>query len=185
MNNCIGIEPKLEPAIHILYLLSRIVAPVNFPTLIDLALPADSENCLVCQTISVMDYLAYADALDELINIGYVLCEDELYSITERGTERSENVEHIIPDAVREKSEDKLRKLDTRLCMDVHVNSEVLTRPDGAVVLRLSIDSEGDALLSLEISAPSTYDAELLGAYYRSRPECIYPNFLQMKESHY
>ena len=68
------IHDKLDIKFLILYLMARVVAPIDFPTLTDLTM---------CD--GGVDYFEFAEAVNELVETGHLVLEDDRYAITEKG----------------------------------------------------------------------------------------------------
>ena len=68
------IHDKLDIKFLILYLMARVVAPIDFPTLTDLTM---------CD--GGVDYFEFAEAVNELVETGHLVLEGGRYAITDGG----------------------------------------------------------------------------------------------------
>jgi hypothetical protein len=163
------IHDKLDIKFLILYLMSRIAAPIDFATLTELALCDDG-----------IDYFDYAECVAELVSTGHLQLEDLHYSITEKGERNGSICESSLPYTIRIKCDKSLSKLNAVLRRNAQVRLEVLPRSDGFHTLRLILDDEGGNLLTLELLTVSSEQAEQLGKKFREHPELIYNGIIDL-----
>ena len=86
------IHDKLEIKFLILYLMARVAAPIDFPTLTDLTMCDDG-----------IDYFEFAEAAAELVESGHLTLENDRYSITDKGRENGAACESSLPYTVKRK----------------------------------------------------------------------------------
>lgn len=163
------IHDKLEIKMLILYILSRTAAPINFAALTELTLCDDG-----------IDYFDFAECVAELLSTDHILQEETHYSITEKGKRNGAACEGGLPYTVKLKCDANLAKLNAELRRNAQIRAEVLPREDGFYTLRLILDDENSNLFTLELLTVSTEQAEQLGARFRSQPELIYNQILQL-----
>lgn len=163
------IHDKLEIKFLILYIMSRVVAPIDMPTLADLTLCDEG-----------VDYFGFAEAAANLVDTGHLLLEDDRYSITEKGLKNGAICESSLPYSVRVKCDKNVAKLNNRLRRDAQVRSECLPRPDGTFTLRLSLDDEHGNLLTLELLSASEHQSDRVAEQFRAHPEQIYNGILDV-----
>ncbi len=161
------IHGKLEIKMLVLYLMTRVEAPIDFSKVTDLTLCDDG-----------IDYFDFAEALDELVRTDHLTLEEDLYAITEKGLRNGEAFETTLPFTVRQKCDENLQALNAALRFDAQVRAEILSRADGFFTLRLSLDDNDGNLLTVELFAPSEQQAKLLGERFRSRPDRFYHGLL-------
>lgn len=161
------IRDKLEIKFLILYLLTRVAAPIDFSGLTDLALCDEG-----------IDYFEYAEAVSELLETGHLTLEGGRYAVTEKGRRNGAACETSLPYSVRVKCDRNLVKVNHLLRRGAQVRAEVLSRADGAFTLRLALDDETDNLLSLELLVATEAQAELLAERFRTYPEKVYQSVL-------
>lgn len=80
------IHDKLDIKFLILYIMSRVAAPIDMPTLADLTMCDEG-----------VDYFDFAEAAAELVSTEHLLLEDERYSITEKGRKNGAICESSLP----------------------------------------------------------------------------------------
>ena len=163
------IHDKLDIKFLILYIMTRLVSPIDFATLTELVLCDDG-----------IDYFDYAECVAELVSTEHLKLEHKLYSITEKGQRNGSICESSLPYSVRMKCNKSLTKLNAVLRRNAQVRAEVLERPDGFYTLQLILDDEGGNLLTLELLTVSTEQAEQIGDRFRAQPELIYNGILNL-----
>jgi len=163
------IHDKLDIKFLVLYLMSRIVSPIDFAALTELALCDDG-----------IDYFDYAECVAELVSTGHLQLEDMRYSITDKGQRNGSICESSLPYSVRLKCDKSLSKLNAVLRRNAQVRMEVLQRTDGFYTLRMILDDEGGNLLTLELLTVSSEQAEALGERFRDQPELIYNGIIDL-----
>lgn len=163
------IHDKLEIKFLILYIMSRVAAPIDLPTLADLALCDEG-----------VDYFEFAEAVHELVETQHLTLTDQRYAITDKGRKNGGICEDSLPYSVRVKCERSLSRLNSQLRRDAQVRAEARPRPDGSFTLHLSLDDEQDNLLTLELLAGSRDQADLLAQHFKSHPEQIYNRILDV-----
>ena len=163
------IHDKLDTKFLILYIMARVAAPIDFPTLTDLTMIDEG-----------VDYFEFAEAVSELVETGHLTHQLDLYAITDKGRKNGSVCETSLPYSVRTKCSGKLAKLNAVLRRDAQVRTEVIAREDGTDMLRLALNDDTGNLLTLELFCPSREQAENLAAGFRSRPEHIYNGILDL-----
>ncbi len=163
------IHDKLDVKLLVLYILSRAAGPVDRDTLIDLTMVDDG-----------VDYFTFMEVLSELEDSGHLTLAEERYAITDKGHKNSAVCESSLPYSVKRKAMRKLAGVNAALRRDAQVRSEVISRPDGSYTLRLTLDDEDANLLTVELLAPSSEQAEQLGENFRKRPEQVYNGILDV-----
>lgn len=161
------IHDKLDIKLLVLYLMSRVVAPIDFAALTELALCDDG-----------IDYFDYAECVAELVTSEHLNQDDKYYSITEKGERNSNICESAVPYTIRLKCDKAVTKVNAQLRRNEQVRSEVEAREDGFYTLRLMLDDESANLLTLELLTVSEQKAEQIGSRFREQPELIYNGIL-------
>ena len=99
------IHEKLDIKLLILFILSRLPAPVDRGTL--------DELCQQCD--DGVGYFDYSDCLGELIATGHVVGEDEEYAATEKGKRDGREVESSLPYSVRARALKLIAPVEERM----------------------------------------------------------------------
>lgn len=162
------IHDKLDIKFLVLYLMSRVAAPVDLPTLAELSFCDDG-----------VTYFDFAESLGELVDTGHLTLTDNRYAITEKGERNSRICESSLAFSVRQKCDRNLAKVNAVLRRNAQVRSEMLSREDGGVTLRLILDDDKGNLMTLDLLTVSQEQAAHLGDKFRAEPERFYERILQ------
>lgn len=161
------IHDKLDIKLLILYILSRVTAPIDLPTLTDLAL---------CD--AGVDYFLFAESVSELVESGHLTLENDVYAITEKGRSHGEITESSLPYSVRLKCDRALSQLNKQLRRNAQVRSRLLPREDGAYTLQLALDDNEGSLFSLELLVATEEQGKHISGRFQAAPDKIYNDIL-------
>lgn len=161
------IHDKLDIKFLVLYLMARTAAPIDFPTLTDLAMCDEG-----------VDYFQFAEAVSELVETGHLSLEEDLYAITEKGRRNGAACESSLPYSVKRRCNTGLSRLNGVLRRNAQVRGESAPRPDGGFTVRLTLDDDGGSLLALELFSPTQEQAGRLIDGFKARPERVYNEVL-------
>lgn len=161
------IHDKLDIKLLLLYLLARVEAPIDLPTLTDLAL---------CD--AGVDYFLFAEAVSELVESGHLTRENDAYAITEKGRRHGEVTESSLPCSVRLKCDRALSRLNEQLRRSAQVRSALLPREDGLYTLRLALDDNDGSLFSLELLVAAEEQGKHISDRFQAAPDQIYNEIL-------
>ena len=163
------IHDKLDIKFLILYIMTRVIAPIDLPTLADLAMCDEG-----------VDYFDFAEAVAELVHTEHLTLDDHKYAITDKGRKNGAICESSLPYSIRVKCEKSVSRLNGRLRREAQVRTELAPRPDGFFTLRLSLDDEHGNLLTLELLTASEYQSKRLSEQFRAHPDQIYNGILDV-----
>lgn len=163
------IHGKLDIRMLILFLMSRVIAPVDLPTLTDLAL---------CD--AGVDYFSFADSLCELVDSGHLLLENDLYSITDKGRQHSTITESSLPYSVRLKAEKALSEVNAKLRRAAQIRSTMEKREDGLFTVRLALDDNESNLFSLSLLAGDEGHCRQIMERFQAAPDHVYNDILSV-----
>ena len=169
MNRPGFIRDKLDVKFLVLYLMARLAAPVDFPTLTDLSFCDNGVN-----------YFTFAEAVAELVKTGHLTLEDGRYAITEKGMRNGAVCEGALPFSLRRKCDRNLAEANAVLRRDAQVRTQLLPRPEGGVTLRMILDDEKSNLMTLDILTVSEEQAGQLAARFQAQPETLYRGILRV-----
>lgn len=161
------IHDKLDIKLLILYIMARVMAPIDLPTLTDLAL---------CD--GGVDYFLFAESVSELVSSGHLAQDGERYHITEKGRTHSEMTESSLPYSVRLKCGKALAGLNGRLRRAAQVRAQISPREDGAFDLELALDDNDGNLFTLTLLVAGEAQAKHLAQRFQAAPEHIYNDIL-------
>lgn len=157
------IHGKLDIKLLILYILSHAAAPLDFPTLTDLAMCDPG-----------VDYFLFAEAAAELVDSGHVSAEGGCYAATEKGRRNSADSGSSLSPVVRQRCDRRLEALNARLRRDGQVRAQVEPAGEGEFILRLWLDDERGNLLTLSLLTASEEECSRMAERFRARPEKVY-----------
>ena len=161
------IHDKLDIKFLVLYIMSRVAAPIELPVLADLAMCDDG-----------VDYFDFAEATAELVASEHLLLTDGLYEITDKGRKNGAICESSLPYSIRIKCDKRVAKLNGRIRRNAQVRSELISRENGSYTLRLALDDEDGNLLTVELLTASETQGERLAEQFKAHPEQIYNGVL-------
>jgi hypothetical protein len=156
------IHEKLDIKLLILYILSRLSAPVDRGTL--------DELCQQCD--EGIGYFDYSDCLGELMQTGHIVCDDEEYAITARGLNDSAETESRLPYSVRSRAMKLIAPVEERLARAAKVRTEIAKEKDGFRV-RLAMSDDRGELLSMSLLCEDEEQAKAAKRGFRRSAEQI------------
>lgn len=163
------IHDKLEIKFLILYITARVIEPIPFDTVWDLAMCDEG-----------VDYFDFAEAVAELVDTDHLTRADDRYAITEKGKRNGGICESSLPYSVRVKCDKNVARLNGQLRRDAQVRAERILRDDGTYTLRLALDDEHGNLLTLELLAATEQQANRLADQFKTHPEQVYNGVLDV-----
>lgn len=161
------ITNKLEIKFLILYIMSRILEPVPFETVQELAM---------CD--GGVDYFDFSECLDNLVQTGHLMLSDGLYAITDKGRRNGSVCESSLPYSVRIEAEQKLAQCNEQLRRRALVKTSVRPRDRGGYEVTLALSDELDELMELRLLATRQDMALELQKRFRENAEGIYAKLL-------
>ncbi len=161
------ISDKLEIKFLILYIASRLVEPVPFEVLQDLAM---------CD--SGVDYFGFSECLADLVRTEHMARSEDLYAITDKGRRNSGICETSLPYSVRMQAERKLAQCNEQLKRRALVGASIQPREKGGYEVTLSLSDELDELMTLRLLITRQDMALDLQNRFRAHAEEIYSKIL-------
>lgn len=162
------IHDKLDIKFLILYIMTRVAAPIDLATLTDL-----------CFCDVGVDYFDFSEAVPELVETGHLTLEDGQYNITDKGRENSAACESSLSYSIKQRCDDNLTRVNARLLRLAQVYTQVTPREDGGFTVTLRLSDESGTLLTLTLFSPTEEQARHLTAGFQEKPEQIYNGLLQ------
>ena len=163
------IHEKLDIKLLILFILSRLPAPVDRGTL--------DELCQSCD--NGVGYFDYSDCLAELIATGHVVGEDEEYSATDKGKRDGSTVESSLPFSVRSRALTLIAPDEERLARAAMIRAESSVGADGCRVSLGMSDGKGE-IISLELLCSGEEQAKRIKKNFRRGAEGYYTKIVSM-----
>ena len=164
------IHSKLDIKLLILYILTRVVDPIDFDTLTDLVMCDDG-----------VDYFQYAEALSELVDSGHLVLEEDHYFPTDKGRRNSADAESSLSPVIRQRCDRRLAPLNAALKRKTQVRSYVEPSSDGTFYkVHLMLNDETDNLFTLSLLAATQGEGEDIANRFNKYPERIYNQVLNI-----
>lgn len=155
------IRKPLDVKLLVLYIMSRVAAPISFDALTELVMS--------CEAI---DYFLFAQEVGDLVASGHLaLGDDGLYTVTERGRTNSGIMEDSISSPIRGKANRALADLNAALRRDAQVTAQVVEESEGRCRVELGLADDAGSLFSLSLEAPSKELGEKIVRHYHDAPE--------------
>lgn len=155
------IHDPLDIKLLVLYVMSRVDAPVDFSTLTALALQDDG-----------MDYFLFAQTVEELVSSGHLfLADDGLYSITEKGRDNSAVMENSLPSVVRGRCNRAISLHNNALRQEAQLIARVDTLEEGRCQLTLGLSDDAGPLLHLTLAVPDQARGQQAADRFREAPD--------------
>ena len=161
------ISDKLEIKFLILYISSRLVEPVPFEVLQDLAM---------CD--GGVDYFGFSECLADLVRTEHLVHTHGLYAITAKGRRNSGICETSLPYSVRMQAEQKLAQCNEQLKRRALVGAAVKPRDKRGYEVTLTLNDELDELMELRLLVTRQDMALELQKRFREHAEEIYGKIL-------
>ena len=159
------IQDKLEIKFLILYIASRLIEPVPFEAMQELAMIDDG-----------VDFFDFSECMSNLVSSAHLtLSEDGLYAITEKGLRNGQICETSLPYSVRLAADKNLTVFNQKLRRRAQIRSEITPRPNGTYTVSLAFCDEQDSpLLKMELMVPKEVMAKDLAARFQKNTEQLY-----------
>ena len=166
------ISDKLEIKFLILYIAARLIEPVPFEMLQDLAMCDEG-----------VDYFDFSQCLADLVRTEHLTCQNDLYAITAKGRENSKICESSLPYSVRMHCDDNLVKLNAVLRRAALVQTDLTPNGDGTCQARLYLADDSGPLMELKVLYPSLDQGQDLIRRFQEAPEALYHQIMGLLAS--
>lgn len=158
------IHDKLEIKFLILYIAARVIEPVPFDTMLDLAMCDEG-----------VDYFDFSECLRDLVKTEHLTVSDSgFYAITEKGERNSRICESSLPYSVRLKCDQNIGECNRLLRRKSQVRASFEKRPNGTYSVNLSLRDDMGSLMDLKLMVIREDLANLLVERFRQTPERTY-----------
>ena len=163
------ISDSLEIKFLILYIAARVIEPVPFEVLQDLAM---------CD--GGVDYFDFSAWLADLVRTESLSLHDGLYAITKKGRDNSAICESSLPYSVRMQVEKNIAQHNQRLRRNALVTASTTPREKGGYTLTLSLSDELDNVMHLELLVTKEDMAKELEKRFKKNAEVIYGRLINL-----
>ncbi len=162
------IHDKLEIKFLILYIAARVMEPIPFDTVLELAMCDDG-----------VDYFDFSECLSDLVKTEHLsLDSNGLYAITDKGLRNSQICESSLPYSVRLRCDKNIEDCNRKLRRKSQVKASYSKRPNGTYSVNLSLDDDMGSVLNLELMAVREDMASMLVERFRQSPEKVYSDII-------
>ena len=161
------IRDKLEIKFLILYIMARVGEGVPLAELQELTMCDDG-----------IDYFAFAECLNDLVETEHLNFSEDRYCITPKGLRNSEICESSLPYSVRIRADKNLTEYRKVLVRRQQVYSGVTERENGTYTVTLRLRDEIDSVMELELMVATEEMAADLAQRFSKNPEQVYAAML-------
>ena len=163
------ISDNLEIKFLILYIAARVIEPVPFEVLQDLAM---------CD--AGVDYFDFSACLADLVRTEHLSLEGERYAITKKGRDNSAICESSLPYSVRMQVERNIAQYNQRLRRNALVTASTAPRRKGGYTVTLSLSDELDNVMRLELLVTKEEMARELEKRFKQNAEVFYGKLINL-----
>lgn len=163
------IHDKLQIKFLILYVMSRVDAPIPMPTVQEITMIDPG-----------IDYFSFAECLNDLVKTEHLnLTADDLYWITPKGVKNSAICESSLPYTVRLKADEVVAACNKDLKRQSQVKSRVTQKEDGTFSVELSLDDDVANVMRLQMTVADEAMAKDLADRFKRNPEKVYSQLIK------
>ena len=171
MDGSLGfIRSEMDLKVLILFILSRLPAPVSRDELTDVTLLCDS----------AIGYFEFSECLADLVRTDHVSVENDSYSITEKGRVNGKATESSLPYSVRIRAEKASRTLSNVLQREAMISASHEMRRRGGFTVKLSMSDGVGTIISMEILAGDDKQSTTIEKNFRKNAESIYSKIISL-----
>lgn len=164
------IQDKLEIKFLILYIAARIIEPIPFDLVLDLAMCDEG-----------VDYFDFSECLRDLVKTEHLtVSSDGMYTITEKGMRNSQICESSLPYSVRLRCDKNISECNRKLRRKSQVRASCEKRPNGTYTVRLSLNDDMGSLMDLKLMTVREDMANILAERFRQAPERTYSEIMNV-----
>ena len=162
------IHDMLDVKILILYVMDRVMYPVDAQTIYEL-----------CYQDDCLSYFDVVQAIPQMVASGHLLQqEDGSYAITEEGKQTLAVTADSIAFPVRQRAENAVERFNRQILRNNYVRTEILPRPAGDFSVVMGLDDEFGNLMTLELVAPTRAQARKLEQAFSQKAEQLYQSIM-------
>ena len=163
------VRDELEVKFLILYIAARLVEPVSFAALQELAMCDEG-----------VDYFTFAGCLADLVRTGHLTVDKEgCYAATDKGRANSAICESGLAYSVRQRAESSVSTYNQKLRRAALVTAEIAPREQGGYTLTMSLSDEEANVMRLDLLITKKETALALHKQFREQGEKIYSRIVQ------
>lgn len=158
------IHDMMDVKVLILYVMSRVTAPVNVQQIYELCF---QDDCL--------SYFDICTAIPEMVESNHLQeVEQGQYVVTDKGRETGRLVEDSIAYTVRQRAEDAVDRFNRQTRRSNFVKTKLTKQPTGEYFVMVTLKDEMGMLMTLELTAPDQRQAIRLSRLMEQKAESVY-----------
>ncbi len=157
------INDMLDVKILILYVMNRVLYPVDAQKLYEL--------CLQDDRLSYFDVL---QAIPQMVESGHLEQIEGGYVISQKGRETAKITEDSLAHPVQQRAARAIERFNRQVRKNSFIRTEVLEQPNGDALAVMHLDDELGALMTIEYTCPSSRQAAFLTEAFRGKADKIY-----------
>ncbi len=157
------INDMLDVKILILYVMNRVLYPVDAQKLYEL--------CLQDDRLSYFDVL---QAIPQMVESGHLEQKEEGYVISQKGRETAKITEDSLAFPVQQRASRAIDSFNRQVRKSSFIRTEVLEQPNGEALAVMHLDDEMGSLMTLELTSPSARQAAFLNKAFQQKADVIY-----------
>ncbi len=162
------IHDMLDVKILILYIMARVMYPVDLQKIYELAY---QDDCL--------SYFDLAQAVPDMVESGHLEEVDgKRYVITQKGREACTVTEDAIAYPVMQRAKAAVERFNDAVHRSSFVKTEITPRENGDYSVRMTLNDEVSNLLQMELMAPTQKQAYRLARAFTERAEIVYKTIM-------
>lgn len=163
------IHDMLDVKVLILYIMARVLYPVDLQKIFELAYQDDG-----------LSYFDLAQAVPQMVESGHLeMVDGDRYIITEKGRETGAVTEDAVAYPVMQRAQAAVDAYNRAVRRSGFVKSNVTKREGGDFSVHLSLNDEVSDLLRIELMAPTQKQAYRLARAFSERAETIYKKIME------
>lgn len=163
------IHDMLDVKVLILYVMARVLYPVDAQKLYEL-----------CYQDDCLSYFDVQTALPELVESGHLEQNDDGYVITDKGRDAGSVTEDSIAYPVAQRAERAVDRFNRAVRRDSFIHAQILPRQGGDFSVMMGLDDEMGNLMTLELMAPTQSQARKLGDAFRKNADVLFRTVMQL-----
>ena len=161
------IHDMLDVKVLILYVMNRVLYPVDLQKLYELCL---QDDCL--------SYFDVAQAVPQMISSGHLEQTGEEIVITDKGRETAAITEDSIAYPVIQRAGRAVDRFNREMRRDKFIRTELLPQENGDYLVAMHLVDEISTLMTLELTAPNALQAKKLAQAFHDSADVLYRTIL-------
>jgi len=163
------IQDELDLKLLVLYIMSRVAAPITFLQLLELAL---------CD--AGVDYFSLTESVRHLVDTQHLSLENERYTITKKGRHNSQICESSLPFSVRRRCDENLINVNDTLRREQQIQASIDSHKDGTCTVHLFFADDSGPLMEMKVLSPTYARGDALVSRFKAEPEQLYHKLMSV-----